>query len=148
MVMAGGRMGRVSQPVLSLLPAEARSVGPSAGLLEGPEGGVVFVFGLATFTWSAGDELGRRLAAVQLRKTKVASAVEVASAFAVTTVTLWRWGQSFAEAGVTGLVRARTGPKGPSKLTEPLKARIIELDAQGLSQTQLLRNLERLGCLA
>ena len=49
-------MGQVNQPVLSLLPAEARSVGPSAGLAEGPEGGVVFVFGLATFTWPAGDE--------------------------------------------------------------------------------------------
>ena len=57
-------MVRVSQPVLPFLPAEARSIGPSAGLLEGPEGGVVFVFGLATFTYAAGDEIGRRLAAV------------------------------------------------------------------------------------
>jgi transposase len=126
-------MGQVSQPVLSLLPAQARSVGPSAGLVEGPEGGVVFVFGLATFTWPAGDEMGRRLAAVQLLKTRVASAVEVAAAFSVTTVTLWRWTQSFTEEGVAGLVRVRSGPKGPSKLTEQLKARIVELDAQGLS---------------
>jgi len=35
----------VSQPVLSLQPARARSIGPSAGLLEGPGGGVVFIFG-------------------------------------------------------------------------------------------------------
>jgi transposase len=126
-------MGRVSQPVLSLLPAEARSVGPSAGLVEGPEGGVVLVFGLASFTWPAEDEMGRRLAAVQLVKIKVASAVEVAAAFGVTTVTLWRWTQSFTEQGVGGLVRARSGPKGPSKLTEQLRARIVELDAQGLS---------------
>ena len=126
-------MGRVSQPVLPLLPSGARSIGPSAGLVEGSDGGVVFVFGLATFTWSVGDEIGRRLAAVQLLKTKVASAIEVASAFAVTTVTLWRWGQCFTEAGVAGLVRVRSGPKGPSKLTEALRARIVELDAQGLS---------------
>jgi len=45
----------VSQPVLSLIPAEARSAGPSAGLFEGPDGGVVFVFGLATFSYGAGD---------------------------------------------------------------------------------------------
>lgn len=77
-------MGLVSQPVLSLLPAEARSVGPSAGLVEGTEGGVVFVFGLATFTYAAGDDIGRRLAAVSLVKTKVATAVEVAAAFGVT----------------------------------------------------------------
>src|SRR5665647_1209990 len=80
-------MGRVSQPVLDLLPAGACSVGPSAGLLEGPDGGVVFVFGLATFSYAAGDETGRRLAAVQLAATKIAPAVEVASAFGVSVAT-------------------------------------------------------------
>lgn len=106
-------MGLVSQPVLSLLPAEARSVGPSAGLVEGTEGGVVFVFGLATFTYAAGDDIGRRLAAVSLVKTKVATAVEVAAAFGVTTTTLYRWGQMLANGGVGALARERTGPKGP-----------------------------------
>jgi len=57
-------VGGVSQPVLPLPPADARPVGPSAGLAEGPDGGVVFVFGLATFTFGLGDEAGRRLAAV------------------------------------------------------------------------------------
>lgn len=126
-------MVRVDQPVLPLLPAEARSIGPSAGLVEGPEGGVVFVFGLATFAYAAGDEVGRRLAAVQLVAIKAASAAEVASGFGVSTVTLWRWGQDFAAGGVAGLVPTRTGPKGPSKLTAQLHARIVELDAGGAS---------------
>ena len=65
-----GRMGRVSQPVLPLQPAQARSIGPSAGLLEGPGGGVVFIFGLATFSYGPADEVGRRLAAVQLVATR------------------------------------------------------------------------------
>jgi len=69
----------VSQPVLPLLPSQARSIGPSAGLLEGPDGGVVFVFGMATFGYGA----GRRLAAVQLVTTKIASATEVALAFGI-----------------------------------------------------------------
>ena len=81
-------MGRVSQPVLPLLPAQARSIGPSVGLLEGPDGGVVFVFGLATFSFAAGDEAGRRLAAVQLATSKIASSVEVASGFGVSGVML------------------------------------------------------------
>jgi len=68
--------GACDQPVLPLLPAGARSVGPSAGLLEGPDGGVVFVFGHATFNYAAGDEAGRRLAAVQLVTTKIASAID------------------------------------------------------------------------
>ncbi|MDP4013244.1 MAG: hypothetical protein U0990_07060 [Candidatus Nanopelagicales bacterium] len=123
----------MSQPVLSLLPPQARAVGPSAGLLEGPHGGVVFVFGLATFSYAATDEIGRRLAAVQLVTSRIATSVEVASAFAVSTVTLWRWGADFASGGVAGLQRARTGPKGPIKLTPALSAQIGELDASGLS---------------
>src|SRR5450830_1297852 len=124
-------MSRVSQPVLELLPAEACSVGASAGLVEGPEGGVVFVFGLATFSFRAGDETGRRLAAVQLSATKIAPAVEVASAFGVSVATLWRWTSAVTHAGVVGLIRERSGPKGPSKLTGPLTARIVGLEAAG-----------------
>lgn len=56
----------MTQPVLPLLPAKARSIGPSAGLLEGLDGGgAVLVFGLVTFNYVAGDDAGRRLAAVQ-----------------------------------------------------------------------------------
>src|SRR5450830_1634183 len=124
-------MSRVSQPVLALLPAQACSVGPSAGLVEGPDGGVVFVFGLATFSYGAADETGRRLAAVQLAATKIAPAVEVASAFGVSVATLWRWTAAVSQGGVVGLVRERSGPKGPSKLTGPLVAQIVGLEAAG-----------------
>jgi len=97
--------------VLPLLPARARSIGASAGLLEGPDGGVVFVFGLATFSYAAGDEAGRRLAAVQLVTAKLATLVEVASAFGVSGVTLWKWRRDYTAGGVAALVRARSGPK-------------------------------------
>ncbi len=130
-------MVRVTQPVLPLLPAEARSVGPSAGLLEGPGGGVVFVFGLATFNYAAGDEAGRRLAAVQLVTTKIASAIDVAAAFGVSQATLWRWAGAFAEGGVLALVRERPGPRRASKLTEALAARIVALEATGLTLLQI-----------
>jgi len=123
----------VSQPVLPLLPAAARSIGPSAGLLEGPDGGVVFVFGLATFDYAATDPAGRRLAAVQLVRSKIATATEVASAFAVSQATLWRWASAFKTDGVSGLVRDAPGPKGPSKLTEALTAQIVQLQANGLT---------------
>lgn len=127
----------MSQPVLPMLPAEARSVGPSAGLLEGPDGGVVFVFGLATFTYARGDQAGRRLAAVQLVATKAASVAEVASAFGVNTATLWRWTRAFGSTGVVGLVTERPGPKGASKLTDALIARIVMLDGAGLTLRQI-----------
>src|ERR1035437_1725271 len=126
-----GRMGRVSQPVLPMMPAQARSIGPSAGLLEGPGGGVVFIFGLATFSYGPADEVGRRLAAVQLVATRIATSQEVAAAFWVSGVTLWTWRRDFAAGGVLALVRARTGPRGPIKLTASLAARIAALDAAG-----------------
>ncbi len=127
----------MSQPVLPLLPAQARSIGPSVGLLEGPDGGVVFVFGLATFSYAAADEAGRRLAAVQLVTSRIATSVDVAAAFGVSGVTLWKWGRDYTAGGVAGLVRARTGPKGPSKLSEALKAQVVELDAGGLTLAKI-----------
>src|SRR5664280_2831685 len=130
-------MARVSQPVLPMLPALARSVGPSAGLLEGPDGGVVFVFGLATFNYAGDDQAGRRLAAVALVTTKIASVAQVASAFGVNEATLWRWKQAFGAGGVLGLVAERPGPRRPSKLTTSLAARIVKLDASGLTLQQI-----------
>src|SRR5664280_543266 len=131
MISRPGRMGRVSQPMLPLIPTQARSIGPSAGLLEGPGGGVVFIFGLATFSYGPADEVGRRLAAVQLVATRIATSQEVAAVFGVSGVTLWTWRRDFAAGGVLALVRARTGPRGPIKLTASLAARIAGLDAAG-----------------
>jgi len=126
-------MGRVSQPVLPLLPAQARSV----GLLEGPEGGVVFVFGLVTFTFARSDQVGRRLAAVQLVTTKIASARDVASGFAVSETTLWRWVGAFTDGGVAALVPGQSGPTGPSKLTAQLREQIVVADAAGLTLSKI-----------
>jgi transposase-like protein len=130
-------MGRVSQPVLPLQPAQARSIGPSAGLFEGPDGGVVFIFGLATFSYGPADEVGRRLAAVQLVTTKIATSQEVAAAFSVSGVTLWTWRRDFAAGGVLALVRARTGPKGPIKLTASVAARVAVLDGAGTTLAKI-----------
>lgn len=123
----------MSQQVLPLLPADATPIGPVAGLVQTADGGVVFVAGLATFAFDAGDETARRLAAVQLVDTRIASAVAVAAGFGVTTRTLGRWRQSLAEGGVAGLIRAQPGPRGPSKLTDEVVAGIRELDRAGQS---------------
>lgn len=130
-------MWRVSQPVLPMLPAQARSIGPSAGLLEGTDGGVVFVFGLATFRYAADDDAGRRLAAVQLVTTKIASATDVAAAFGVSQATLWRWAGAFTGGGVLALVRERPGPRRASKLTDVLIARIVVLHGRTLTLREI-----------
>jgi len=131
-------MARVlSQLPLPLLPAGAAEIAPGVGLLAGEDGGLVAVHGLATFAWDAGDEAGRRLAAVQLVRLRAASQGQVAEAFGVDPATIWRWDQALASGGVAGLVPARRGPKGASKLTPALAARIAELDAGGQTLRQI-----------
>ena len=124
--------GMLTQLPLPLLPAGAAEIAPGVGLVTGDDGGgLVSVHGLATFAWDAGDEAGRRLAAVQLVRLRAVSQAQAAAAFGVDPVTVWRWDQALAAGGVAGLVPARRGPKGASKLTPQLAARIRELDAAG-----------------
>src|SRR5712692_457500 len=135
----GWMMGRMlSQPVLPLLLAGAEEVAPGVGLGTGADGGgLVTVHGLATFAWDPGDEAGRRLAAVQLVRLRAASQGQVAAAFGVDPATVWRWDKALAGGGVAALVPSRRGPKGASKLTAPLVARIAELDAGGKTLAQI-----------
>jgi transposase len=127
----------LSQLPLPLLPPGAAEIAPGVGLLAGEDGGLVAVHGLATFAWDAGDEAGRRLAAVQLVRLRAASQGQVAEAFGVDPATIWRWDQAVAAGGVAGLVPARRGPKGASKLTPGLAARIAGLDAAGQTLRQI-----------
>ncbi len=124
--------GMLTQLPLPLLPAGAAEIAPGVGLVTSDAGGgLVSVHGLAAFAWDAGDEAGRRLAAVQLVRLRAVSQAQAAAAFGVDPVTVWRWDQALAAGGVAGLVPARRGPKGASKLTPQLVERIAGLDAAG-----------------
>jgi len=124
---------RLTQAVLPWLPGGAAEIAPGVGLLTLPDGGgQIWVHGMATFTWEAGDEAGRRLAAVQVTKLKAATQKQVAAALGTDLATVWRWVSAYRENGLAGLLPARKGPKGPTKLTPELTAKINDLDAQGL----------------
>ncbi len=127
----------LSQLPLPLLPAGAAEIAPGVGFLAGEQGGLVTVHGLATFAWDGGDEAGRRLAAVQLVRLRAASQGQVAGAFGVDPGTIWRWDQALAAGGVAGLVPARRGPKGASKLTPQLAEQIAGLDAAGATLREI-----------
>src|ERR1700722_3126775 len=127
----------LSQLPLPLLPAGAAEIAPGVGFMAGDGGGLVTVHGLATFAWDGGDEAGRRLAAVQLVRVRAASQGQVAEAFGVDPATVWRWDQALAAEGVAGLVPSRRGPKGASKLTPELAARIAGLDAAGATLREI-----------
>src|SRR5258706_10601642 len=134
----GGMMARMlTQAPLPWLPADAEEIAPGVGVVPGGDGsGVVWGHGLATFAWDGGDEAARRLAAVQLVRLRAATQRQVAAAFGTDPVTVWRWDSALREHGVAGLVPARKGPKGPSKLTGELAERIRALDAEGMRLAQ------------
>ena len=128
----------LTQAPLPWLPADAEEIAPGVGIEPQPgAGGVAWVHGLATFAWDGGDEAARRLAAVQLVRLGAASQKQVAAAFGTDPVTVWRWDRSLREHGVAGLVPARRGPKGPSRLTAGLAGRVRELDGQGMTLDQI-----------
>jgi len=118
---------------LPWVPGEATAVGLVGGVVEDADGGRVFLHGNLVFAWNAGDEAGRRLAAVQLLGTGVVRVVDVAAGFGVDTDTVARWVKLFREDGVVGVLPGKTGPKGPSKLTEPVVAEVRERRARGES---------------
>lgn len=126
----------LTQVPLPWLPGDAEEIAPGVGVVPGPDGGgVAWVHGLATFAWDGGDEAARRLAAVQLVRLGAAAQKQVAAVFGTDPVTVWRWDRALREDGVAGLVPARKGPRGPSKLTPELAARIRELDVRGKTLT-------------
>jgi len=109
-----------AQPPLPLTPSGGVPFGAVAALVQDEHGGRVFIRGELCFVWDAGDEAGRRLAAVQLVRIKAASGLDVAAAFAVSTVTLWRWCKELDVSGAAGLAWRKRGPKGPSRLSDDM----------------------------
>ncbi len=122
---------------LPLPPAGSVPLAPGVDFAEGGEGGTVFLWGMAGWCWSAGDETARRLAAVQLVDSGQAVQRAVADAFGVNETTLWRWRVDYAEGGADALAPARRGPKGPSKLTVDKVAEIAALRRKGASMAAI-----------
>ena len=122
-----------TQQLLPLAPAGAVLIGDAAALVADGDCGRVFIRGELCNAWDAGDDLGRRLAAVQLVRIKAARAMQVATAFGVTTVTLWRWRKELDTAGAQGLAQDKRGPKGPSRLTPEVVADIASRRRGGAS---------------
>ena len=116
---------------LPLVPAGSVAVGPAAVLVENDEGGLTFIWGMASSCWAAGDIVGRRLAAVSLVVTKAARHFEVAEAFGVDNDTLRSWRRAWERGGSEGLQPEQRGPKGPSKLLPEVAALCCSLRAEG-----------------
>ena len=64
-----------TQQLLPLTLAGAVLIGDATALVTDEDGGRVFIRGELCFVWDTGDDLGRRLAAVQLVRIKAATAI-------------------------------------------------------------------------
>lgn len=77
-----------TQPPLGFAPTGSGAlIGNATELVEDSNGGHVFIRGLLTHLWLAGDEETRRFAAVNLLNLRTASAASIAGAFGVATGT-------------------------------------------------------------
>lgn len=131
-VRAGMVAVRKGQP-LPLRPAGSVPIGPAAALFEDGEGGVVFVWGMASWCWPSGDVVSRRLAAVGLVATGAATRTEVAAGFGVDFDSVRRWSRAWEAGGAAALAEGQRGPKGPSKLTADLVGQVRALRRGGAS---------------
>ena len=137
MVAAGLAVGKGCPMPVPAAPAGSSPLATGVDVHESVEGGVVFMWGMATWCWQAGDVVARRLAAVQLVETGAARPAEVCAAFGTDDVTLWRWRRDYRAGGVVALAPERPGPRGPSKLTDDKLAEIRRLRAQGKSRATI-----------
>ncbi|WP_431711861.1 putative transposase [Glutamicibacter uratoxydans] len=123
-----------TQPPLTFAPTGPGTlIGAATELVQDEHGGQVFIHGLLTHVWDAEDQETRRFAAVNLLTLRAASAGVIATAFGVSTGTLWRWKASVTTSGIAGLISDKPGPQSNSKLTPELITQIHELKASGLS---------------
>ncbi len=105
-------------------------VGLAVSLVEHDLGGEVYIRGQLCDVWDAGDAAARRWAAVKLVRLGAATQAQIAAAFGVSSVAVWKWVQLAATGGVTSLVAEKKGPKRPSQLVTATIERIVTLRAQ------------------
>ncbi|PYG99746.1 helix-turn-helix domain-containing protein [Arthrobacter stackebrandtii] len=112
----------------------AVSVGLAVSLVENDRGGEVYIRGQLCDVWDAEDAAARRWAAVKLVRLGAASQTQIAAAFGVSSVAVWKWVQRAAVGGIAALVPEKKGPKKASRLSDTVIAQIVELRSSGLSQ--------------
>jgi hypothetical protein len=112
----------------------AVSVGLAVSLMENDHGGEVYIRGQLCDVWDAEDTAARRWAAVKLVRLGAASQEQIAAAFGVSSVAVWKWAQRAAAGGIAALVPEKKGPKKASRLSDTVIAQIVELRSTGLSQ--------------
>ena len=94
----------------------------------------------AIHIFSAEDRVGEAATMAQLARVKLAAGSEIAAAFGRHRNTVTRVRQRLERDGLAGILPAKAGPKGPSKVTPRVRALVFEHTGLGSSE---LRDLVR-----
>jgi len=95
------------------------------------------VAGIPVFHYAASDTAADSLARVMLVQDELAGASEVAEAFSLSRMTVYRELERYNEKGVEGLGRHKSGPKGPSKLKDEAAKQMLALRRKGVPIRQI-----------
>ena len=102
---------------------------------------VLVIGGAPVLRFAAGDHVETLLAAALAVEAGVAAVKTVLAGFHLDDATLWRARQRLRAEGVGGLVPARRGPTGPSKLRPAVVRQIVALTKAGRAPTVIAQRL-------
>lgn len=102
----------------------------------------VSISGFLLYQFEEGNRLDTCLAAALVANLKVAPIQVILDAFQLDDATLWRVRRRLKQSGVAGLLKGKSGPKGPRKLFGAVVNRIVVLRREkGLSKSAIARQL-------
>jgi hypothetical protein len=119
----------------------------------------VFLGSVPIFSYDGSDRVAEATCMATLSRAQLAHDVDIARAFGVHRNTVARYVREFNDAGIEGLLRARPGPRGPSKVNasvvavveehpdlgpRPLARLIADVTGIEISPTHVLRLKEKL----
>jgi len=108
--------------------------------------GAVFAGSVPLHRWESEDQVSERLVMVSLAQSGLAKHRHLGAAFAVHENTVARSVRRAQAGGLGALVPTKRGPKGPSKVTDQVRAEIERARAEGLRVVQVQRRVrESLG---
>ena len=118
---------------LPFLPPGAREVGDSLAILDDGERVVFFNGAGAIYSCRRDDRVGLRLGAVSVVEQELGRVTAVAEALSLHRTTIFRDVRKVRKGGVQELASKSRGPKGPHKLTGPVRRRAQKLLDDGKS---------------
>lgn len=124
------------EPLFELLPPTGRVINRQLTLTRSEGEARSFAAGVPLYRWESEDQVSERLVMVSLAHSGLAKHCHLGAAFAVHENTVTRSVRRVQAGGLGAPVPAKRGPKGPSKVTDEVRAELDRARADGLRVVQ------------